>query len=293
MNKLKKIITKLLFPHYIIILLLIPLSIVMLVYSMVKLASNDLLSIISYIISAYTLAVTVLRIKDFINFIKIIKTDNRIIRKFTEDIHLRLNIILYGSLIWNCIYALFQFVLGITNKSFWFISMSIYYLLLGLMRLFIVKHTKLYKPREQYSKEVKKYLLCGWILLIMNVFVAIIVFFMVHWNRTFYHHEITTITIAAYTFATFTMAIINYVKYRKFHSPIYSATRLINIVAASVSIITLESTMLTSFGKDITPQFRQLMLALTGGAISIFVIVIAIIMIVNGYRQLKIKKEEF
>ena len=43
MNKFKKIITKLLFPHYIIILLLIPLSIVMLVYSMVKLASNDLL----------------------------------------------------------------------------------------------------------------------------------------------------------------------------------------------------------------------------------------------------------
>ena len=171
--------------------------------------------------------------------------------------------------------------------------MFAYYIMLGCMRFFLVKHTRKYKANEETIIEVKKSILCGYLLIAMNLALAVIVFFIVYWNKTFYHHMITTIAMAAYTFFTFTFAIINLVRYRKYKSAVYSSAKTISLIAGAVSMLTLESTMLTSFGKDTTPQFRQLMLALTGGAISIFVIVIAIIMIVNGYRQLKIKKEEF
>ena len=88
---------------------------------------------------------------------------------------------------------------------------------------------------KQLEIELKKYRFCGWILLLMNVSVSIIIFFMIYWNRTFVHHEITTIALAAYTFFTFTLAIINLVKYRKYNSPIYIATKSINLVVFSKS----------------------------------------------------------
>ena len=58
-------------------------------------------------------------------------------------------------------------------------------------------------------EELLRYRLCGWIFLVMNLALSLMVFFMVYWNRTFHHHEITTIALAAYTFTAFTMAIIN------------------------------------------------------------------------------------
>ena len=101
--------------------------------------------------------------------------------------------------------------------------------------------------------------------------------------------NITTITMAAYTFTTLTVAIINVIKYRKYDSPIYSASKAISLAAASVSIITLESTMLTTFGGETMDAFTQkLMLGLTGGAIAAFIIGMAIYMIVQSTKRLNL-----
>jgi hypothetical protein len=124
-------------------------------------------------------------------------------------------------------------------------------------------------------------------MLVLNIALTLIVFFMVYWNRTFNHHQITTIALAAYTFASFAIAIINFVKYRKFKSPVYSAAKSISLTSACVSIITLESTMLTVFGSDMDVIVRKILLGCSGGAVSIFVVLLAINIIFNGNRQLK------
>ena len=121
----------------------------------------------------------------------------------------------------------------------------------------------------------------------MNLALALMIFFMVYWNRTFVHHEITTIAMAAYTFIAFTVAIVSIVKYRKYNSPVYSASKAISLASACVSMLTLESTMLTTWGKTESPAFRQLMLALTGGVIVIFIVVMAIYMITSGNRGIR------
>ena len=98
----------------------------------------------------------------------------------------------------------------------------------------------------------------------MNLALALIIFFMVYWNRTFNHHEITTIAMAAYTFTALTMAIINIIKYKKYNSPVYSASKAISLASACVSMLTLESTMLTTFGDgtmDLTA--RRMMLGIS------------------------------
>ena len=141
--------------------------------------------------------------------------------------------------------------------------------------------------------ELLKYRACGLIFLLMNLAVSLMVFFMVYWNRTFVHHEITTIAMAAYTFTAFTAAIVNLIKYRKYRSPIFTATRSIGLASASVSMITLESTMLTTFGQQSTDLLtRRILLGVSGGAVCLFIIGMAIFMIYSGTKKLKALNED-
>lgn len=210
------------------------------------------------------------------------------VKTLRSDVHLRMNVSLYGTLIWNTAYAVFQLGLGFWHHTFWFYSLAGYYLSLAVMRFFLVRYTRKNKPGERMREELKKYRACGIIFLIMNLALALIIFFMVYWDRTFIHHEITTIAMAAYTFGALTMAIINVIRYRKYNSPVYSASKAISLAAACVSMLTLESTMLTTFGDgtmDLTT--RRIMLAASGAAISAFVIAMAIYMIAQGTKMIK------
>ena len=161
------------------------------------------------------------------------------------------------------------------------------------MRFFLVRYTSKYAPGERMQTELKKYRACGIVFLVMNLALALIIFFMVYWNRTFEHHMITAIAMAAYTFTAFTVAIVNVVKYRKYNSPVFSASKAISLAAALVSMLTLESTMLTAFSDEtMTDISRKLMLGVTGGVISFLIVAMAIYMIVVGAEKLnKIKPE--
>ena len=99
--------------------------------------------------------------------------------------------------------------------------------------------------------------------------------------------------MAAYTFTALIAAIINVVKYRKYNSPVYSASKTISLAAALVSMLTLESTMLTTFGNETMSRTEQKwMIGATGGVISVLIVSTAIYMIVDGTRKLKQLKTE-
>ena len=141
--------------------------------------------------------------------------------------------------------------------------------------------------------ELIKYRACGWVFLLMNLALTLIIFFMVYFNRTFEHHMITAIAMAAYTFTALTIAIINVIKYRRYNSPVFSASKIISLTAALVSMLTLESTMLTAFGDGtMTATDQKWMLGATGGAISVLIVATAIYMIVVGTKKLKELKTE-
>jgi len=216
-----------------------------------------------------------------------------IARRWQDDTRLRVNVSLYGSLAWNALYGIFQLWLGFYHHTFWFYSLGAYYICLGVMRFFLVRHTTRYAPGERLQTELKKYRACGIVFLVMNLALALIIFFMVYWNRTFQHHMITAIAMAAYTFTALTTAIINVIKYRKYNSPVFSASKAISLAAALVSMLTLESTMLTTFGDGtMTAIERKWMLGATGGVVSLLIVATAIYMIVVGTKKLKQLKTE-
>ena len=68
---------------------------------------------------------------------------------------------------------------------------------------------------------------------------------------------------------------------------------IILLAAALVSMLTLESTMLTTFGDGtMTVVAQKWMLGATGGAISVLIVATAIYMIVVGTKKLKQLKSE-
>ena len=116
----KKLGKTLLFPHIAIMIVLVPISIVLLVASMVFIGTESAIAYISYVLSAYTLTVWCVKIPYLIKFFKAFKDENKYARKWQDDTRLRVNVSLYGSFFWNIAYALFQLWLGFYHHTFWF-----------------------------------------------------------------------------------------------------------------------------------------------------------------------------
>ena len=286
----KKIGKGLLFPHPLMVGLLLPAALVMMLVCVLRQGSEAPLTIASYVLSFYGLVLVCVRVPEIIRLVQRFQQENRYYLLYKNDVQLRINISLYGTFAFNALYALFQLGLGLWHHSARFYAMAGYYLLLAVMRLSLVRHTSHHAAGEDSHTEWRKYRFCGWLLLVMNLALAIFTLYFVFRIRTFLHHEITTISMAAYTFTALTLAIINAVRYRKYGSPAYSAAKAISLVSATVSMLTLENAMLTTFGQDSSEMFRQIILGASGAAVILVVQGIALYMIVNAHRKLKINK---
>ena len=286
----KKIGKTLLFPHPIVAGLLFPLSVVLMLWGMLTRGVEDLLTIAFCALAFCGLVLMCLRIPAIIRGVQRFRLENKYYLLYSSDVQLRINLSLYLAVGFNAVYALFQLCLGLWHHSVWFYAMAGYYLLLGLMRMSLVRHTRHHAAGEDSRTEWRKYRFCGWMLLMMNLTLAVFTLYFVFRIRVFLHHEITTIAMAAYTFTALTLAIVNAVRYRKYGSPAYSAAKAISLASATVSMLTLENALLTTFGQESSEIFRQIMLGASGAAVVLVVQGIALYMIVNAGRKLRIHK---
>ncbi|MBD5383996.1 MAG: hypothetical protein HDR72_03235 [Ruminococcaceae bacterium] len=255
------------------------------------------LQYLSYVSSAYALIITITAFPRFIAFVKL--TKRRVIEsafmkkirgtafgeRFFGDIRFRTELSMYGSLIINFLYIAIKLFSGIYYRSVWFVSLAAYYILLAIMRFILLHKNK--KSVMTMETELKRYRLCGIMLLIMNQALVGIVIFMVHQNKGFDYPGLLIYAMAAYSFYSIITAVINLVKFRKRGSPLLSAAKVINLVAAMVSVLSLETAMLAQFGGDNDMEFRRLMTGLTGGGVCIIVIAMAAFMLWKSARQLK------
>ena len=255
------------------------------------------LQYISYIASAYALTVTVTGFPRFISFMRKTKhnaMESSFMKKFRStsfgkrffgDVRLRTELSLYWGLLINFLYIGMKLFSGIYYRSVWFISLAVYYILLAVMRFILLHKNK--NSVMNMETELKRYKLCGIMLLIMNQALAGIVIFMVFQNKGFDYPGMLIYAMAAYSFYSVITAVINLVKFRKHGSPLLSAAKVINLVAAMVSILSLETAMLAQFGTDDDMEFRQLMTGLTGGGVILTVMAMAVFMLWKSERQLK------
>ena len=278
---------KAVFLHGAVLFILIPLSAAGLIYSFLVLGGEGIVCYASYVLSAYTLTALSFKAPKIIAFFKRMKSENKIIATLLSDRELRISISLYSSLFFNICYALFQLGIGLWHRSVWFYSISAYYFILALMRLSFIRYLRGHTPGEDMTAETRRYRFAGILLLPTSSSLSAIVFFVAIKGYTFVHHPITTIVMALYTFTSLTVAIVSMIKYKKLNSPIFSAVKAISFVSALVSLLTLEAAMLTAFGNSSEESLRSIMTAMTGAAVLLIVIAMAIYMIYKSTKALK------
>lgn len=286
--KWKKYARFVLLPPFAVCLLLLPVATGALIYAFARLGEADPWRIAAYVLSFYTLLIWCVRFPMIVRFFCDVWRKNRAARRWLGDVRLRMRVTLAASVLWNGGYAILQFALGIYYRAAWFYSLGAYYALLALMRFFLRRHIVQHEPGAELLRELRHYRACGWVFLLMNLALSGMMLYRIAEKRLVRHHEIITIAMAAYTFASLTMAIVNVGKYRKYQSPVLSASRAISLAAASVSVLSLESTMLVTFNQgNLTARTQTLFLALSGGGVSCLIVAMAVYMIVRANQRIK------
>lgn len=253
---------------------------------------------LSYLCSAYALIITITGYSHFSAFIKAVKRyiyEHPIMKKmrrttigdrFFRDVRFRSDISLYQGLFINLLYIGMKGVSGIYYRSVWFIALACYYFLLALMRLMLLRRKKVKNGKTPMEIELHRYKSCGIMLLVMSQALAGVVTFIVHQNKGFDYPGVLIYLMAMYSFYSVINAVANIVKYRKHGSPVMSAAKAINLVAAMVSILSLTTAMLSRFSGD-GPEYRKLMISLVGSGVCIIVISMAVYMIWKAAKQIK------
>lgn len=286
MKRLKGALGKLLFPPVVVLVLLTGISAVLLAYSCLGQAPAEPAIYGGYALSAYTLAALCARAPALGRWVRRLRQENPYLRRYSADPVWRVKLSLGVSLAGNGLYAAFQLGLGIWHQVLWYYVLASYYALLLVMRLPLARRISRGGIGRDIEAEYHLYRRCGAVLAVMHIALAAMVFYIVHQGRGFFHHPITTIAIAAYTFFSLTLALVNLVRYRKFHSPLLSAAKAVSLAAALVSMLTLETAMLNAFGSAEEMAFRRVMTASSGGVICLLILGMGLFMIAKANQAL-------
>lgn len=142
-------------------------------------------------------------------------------------------------------------------------------------------------PRGQDSAaEWRQYRFCGRALLLMTPVFASFLILIVHKNSQAGYPGFLIYFAAVYAFLKIGMAISSARRFRQYGSPVLSAAKTLSLIAAMISILSLETAVLSRYGSMQDPVFYQGMLGTVGGALCVFTLSRALSMIILATRRL-------
>ncbi len=170
---------------------------------------------------------------------------------------------------WDLIYAVFNAVLAVQGRSFWFATMAAYYFLLGCMRASVLPVGTRRDKRSE--RTVTRH--TGEAML----FVGVVLSGMVCLTVAEEHHQnfgvIVVIAMATYTFLRTGTTVHGAVKALRDHSVKLFLLRNISLISVIGSVLALQRTMLGTFG---VPGARSYYIMEGVSGLGAFVIVVGI-----------------
>lgn len=288
MERFKKIFSKLLFVPIWLIVVLIPVATALLVYAFMFSTQSSVVSIVAYVVSAYTLTVACFRMPEIIRKIKQFLYSNKRSNLYLTDADVRARVSLNVGWLVNLGYSVFKLVLGIIYGSMWFLAEAEYYILLTVLRFWLIKSDKKHAGNSAYMW--KCFNRCGWWLLFLNFLMTCIISQVIFRNEVYDYSGLVIYASAAYTFYRLIMSIVQIVKYHSAHNPVLSASKRLNLSASLMSLFALQTAMLTQFG-SMEGISNKVANGATGAAVSVAVICISVMMILKSRKQLTILKQ--
>lgn len=291
MKNVLAVLDKLLHPPKWGLLTLPPIVFAALTYVLLKGQKSSTLTYMIYCMSAYCLTIWILPLPRLFRKAKA-NTMHRLTGtvfggKYIGYLAFRGSVSIYQGMMVNFLYVVFRIFIGLRYASVWFITIAIYYLLLGVMRLSLILS---YRNRNVKS-ELRCYRRTAWLLFLLNIPMGGMIVLMVLTDSGYSYPGYVIYLSALYTFYTVILAIVNLVKFRKLGSPILSAAKVLNFVAALMSLLGLQTAMISQFSTE-GEAFRRMMNAITGGGVWFAVILTAVYMLLHSRKMKEMKSYE-
>lgn len=295
MKKAKGILNRILHPPVGIRIILPIISFAGLIYIFACNHAKSTLDYVFYALSAYSLVILVIDLIKIIPELKnkvrafIVKKSESVkfLNSYLTDKKFKNNVSLYQSTITDVFYTGFKLITGIIYSSVWFISLAVYHLFLGFLRVYlIICGRKKKNLAENPIFEYNCYKKTAWFLFLLNIPMIGMIILMVRTNSGFAYPDYVIYLSATYTFYTAITAVINLVKYKNIGSPIFSSAKAVNFITAMMSVLGLQTAMIAAFSEN-QETFRQTINAITGGAITLTVITLAVYMIIKAKKKIK------
>lgn len=296
MKQFLKIMTRLFRPPTWLAFLVVFPSFALLIYVFANGLEETAYSYLSYAASAYSLAVVCVRMPDVISAFKTDFEKHPVLRGFLDsdravryrsDKIYRAEISMYAGLVFGLLYACVKTTGSVLYHSPWLGALGVYYLLLSVLRLMMICYIRRKDEHKSVLREWKRYRLCGIVLLMMNTTLSAVVYLIVRMDNGAEYPGLFVYAAAAYTFYTVIVALTNLVHAGRKVSPVYEAGRSVNTVTAMISLLTLETAMISQFGTAEDAVFRRIITGTTGAVVCAGALFMAIYMIVRSTKQIR------
>ena len=198
-----------------------------------------------------------------------------------------------GSFVMSLLFSGFNAYMGISNRSIWYGALAAFYIALAFLRGGVLAYHKSRIGKKTQNDEyvkAKVYRNSGIITLILNIALSSAIAQMIFSDAHFTYMGWTIFAYAAYAFYKITMSIIALIKAHKQTDLTVRAIRNINLVDALVSILALQTALLTMFSEG--EVNISIFNTFTGIVVSLLSVGIGIYMIISANKKMKeIQKE--
>lgn len=238
----------------------------------------------SYVLSAYALTVLVAAVVPLFSSTRRLAHSIPLAHRYLTDRYFKVRSGLVFSFFINLCFAVLKLTYAIKYSSFWDGALALYYILLCAVRVYLLR----WVPRDGQGlhRELRCYRSTGVFLILLDLTLSGVATQIVRDGYGSDYPGMLIYIIAAYTFYSLTMAIVNTVTYRKFHSPVLSSAKAVNLTTALVSMFNLETAMIAQFGAE-QVQFRLVMTASTAVAVCAIVLAMAAFMVISSTQKLR------
>jgi len=191
-----------------------------------------------------------------------------------------------GMFLITLLFAVYNGFLGTRYMSLWHGSICIYYVLLSLIRVYILLSEKRIQKHGINITQRRRnaFLVSSIILFVINISMIVPTILMVRFEKPMGMTLIPALVIAVYTTIKVYLAIMQIKKRTESSNPLIRELWTINVVDAALSVISLQNTLIMVTG-DSTDRNLFILSAVTSGIIIIATIVMEIFFLVKEMKR--------
>lgn len=243
---------------------------------------NGAISYIIFALSAIALAYSVYTVVCFHSqikrFFKGLINKLSFTKKYANNPEFRARVRAITAFLFSVLFGILNGILGIVAESLWYGALSLYYIITAVIYSLLF---------DIQNGTYRAYRLCGCLMTFLNVALSIAIAQMIFEDKAFEYGDIMVFVFATYAFYKITVSIIRLVKSRGQINPVTSALALIGLTNGAVTILALQTALLSSFGGSANASLFN---TLTGSAVSLLAIGTSVYMIINGTKKIKSEK---